>query len=76
MKNFVYHTSRNCFASIRTCNTRLSTRSANRTHAGKPAVSGFVIQISITVENSLMPTTYYKSHLSIYSISEFVILNK
>jgi hypothetical protein len=26
MKNFVYHTSRNCFASIRTYNTRLSTR--------------------------------------------------
>jgi hypothetical protein len=48
MKNFVYHTSRNCFASIRTYNTRLSTRIANRTHARKRAVSGLVIQITIT----------------------------
>jgi hypothetical protein len=37
----------NCFASIRTCNTGLSTRSANRTHARKRAVSGLVIQITI-----------------------------
>jgi hypothetical protein len=44
----VYHTSRNCFASIRTYNTRLSTRIANRTHARKRAVSGLVIQITIT----------------------------
>jgi hypothetical protein len=43
----VYHTSRNCFASIRTYNTRLSTRIANRTHARKRAVSGLVIQITI-----------------------------
>jgi hypothetical protein len=47
MKNVVYHTSRNCFASIRTYNTRLSTRTANRTHARKRAVSGLVIQITI-----------------------------
>jgi hypothetical protein len=47
MKNFVYHTSRNCFASIRTYNTRLSTRIANRTHARKRAVSGLVMQITI-----------------------------
>jgi hypothetical protein len=47
MKNFVYHMSRNCFASIRTYNTRLSTRTANRTHARKRAVSGLVIQITI-----------------------------
>jgi hypothetical protein len=47
MKNFVYHTSRNCFASIRTYNTRLATRTANRTHARKRAVSGLVIQITI-----------------------------
>jgi hypothetical protein len=33
MKNFVYHTSRNCFANI-----RLSTRTANRTDARKRAV--------------------------------------
>jgi hypothetical protein len=45
MKNFVYHTSRNCFASIRTYNTRLSTRTANRTHARKRAGFGLVIQI-------------------------------
>jgi hypothetical protein len=32
--------------------------------------------INFTVENSFMQTTYYQSHLSIYSISEFVILNK
>jgi hypothetical protein len=50
MKNFVYHTSRNCFASIRTYNTRLSTRIANRTHARKRAVSGLVIQITIKLE--------------------------
>jgi hypothetical protein len=53
MKNFVYHTSRNCFASIRTYNTRLSTRIANRTHARKRAVSGLVIQITIVIN------TYY-----------------
>jgi hypothetical protein len=47
MKNFVYHTPRNCFASIRTYNTRLSTRIANRTHARKRAVSGLVMQITI-----------------------------
>jgi hypothetical protein len=47
MKNVVYHTSRNCFASIRTYNTRLSTRTANRTHARKRAVSGLVIPITI-----------------------------
>jgi hypothetical protein len=51
MKNFVYHTSRNCFASIRTYNTRLSTRIANRTHARKRAVSGLVIQITIGSES-------------------------
>jgi hypothetical protein len=39
---------RQCFASIRTYNTRLSTRTANRTHARKRAVSGLVIQITIT----------------------------
>jgi hypothetical protein len=44
MKNFVCHTSRNSFASIR---TRLSTRTAKRTHARKRAVSGLVIQITI-----------------------------
>jgi hypothetical protein len=43
-KSLQYHTSRNCFASIPTCNTRLSTRSANCTHARKRAVSGLVIQ--------------------------------
>jgi hypothetical protein len=43
----VNHTPRNCFASIRTYNTRLSTRTANRTHARKRAVSGLVIQISL-----------------------------
>jgi hypothetical protein len=47
MKNFVYHTSRNGFASIRTYNTRLSTRIVNRTHARKRAVSGLVMQITI-----------------------------
>jgi hypothetical protein len=47
MKNFVYHTSRNCFASIRTYNTRLSTRTANRTHARKRVVCGRVIQLTI-----------------------------
>jgi hypothetical protein len=31
-------------ASIRTYNTRLSTRTVNRTHAHKRAVSGLVIQ--------------------------------
>jgi hypothetical protein len=60
MKNFVYHTYRNCFASIRTYNTRLSTRTANRTHARKSAVSGLVIQITIhyvlTYNHSLQPT--------------------
>jgi hypothetical protein len=50
MKNFVYHTSTNCFASIRTYNTRLSTRIANRTHARKRAVSGLVIQTTIKLE--------------------------
>jgi hypothetical protein len=41
----------NCFASIRICNTRLSTRSANRTHARKRAVSSQVIQITINTVN-------------------------
>jgi hypothetical protein len=43
-KNF---SARNCFASIRTYNTRLSTRIVNRTHARKRVVSGLVIQITI-----------------------------
>jgi hypothetical protein len=49
MKIFVYHKSRNCFASIRTYNIHLSTRIANRTHARKRAVSGLVIQITINL---------------------------
>jgi hypothetical protein len=58
MKNFVYHTSRNCFASIRTYNTRLSTRIANRTHAGKRAVSGLVFQITITSSSLVMVLSF------------------
>jgi ADP-ribosylglycohydrolase len=59
MKNFVYHTSRTCFASIRTYNIRLSTRTANRTHARKRAVSGLVIQIAIISECAQYAAIYY-----------------
>jgi hypothetical protein len=63
MKNFVYHTSRNCFASIRTYNTRLSTRIANRTHARKRAVSGLVIQITRARILGKMDYFYFLRHM-------------
>jgi hypothetical protein len=47
-KNFVYHTPRNRFANIRMyLQYSSATRTANRTHARKRAVSGLVIQITI-----------------------------
>jgi hypothetical protein len=64
----VYHTSRNCFASIRTYNTRLSTRIANRTHAPKRAVSGLVIQITIVFTN---PARRFRQNFFFYSESSY-----
>jgi hypothetical protein len=52
--------SRNCFASIRTDNTRLSTRIANRTPARKRAVSGLVIQKTINCLLLLLNHTLLK----------------
>jgi hypothetical protein len=64
MKIFVYHTS------IRTYNTRLSTRTANRTHARKRAVSGLVIQITINTPAFIQPVPELHPHWHVPTVKE------
>jgi hypothetical protein len=44
-KNFVYHTSRNSFASTRICKPRLCASARKLTRTRRRAISGLVIQI-------------------------------